>query len=131
MLWEHADGGDDVPVGVIVARAGERAVCGKEAIGGVDAVIAGQVQATVAEVRIDGPAAGVDPVDGARNPTAAPQDVARVVVAMEEHLAPGRWWTDVHLDGALPHRRIAGRCRWAQLAAARLLEVVRPVIGDG
>ena len=73
--------------GVVLAPPADRPLQRQEPLGGVEPERPRQVHPAVADVRVGRAAARVHPVDHAAHGAVGPQDVARVVVAVDEAAA--------------------------------------------
>ena len=107
---EEADDGDDVAPRVIPG-AGRPFPPAGEALRDLGAH-GEQVHPAVRHVGRRGPGAGAQPVHHPGHPAAAPQHVARVEVAVQQHRGQVRGGAEADLDGPLPHPRVprpAGR----------------------
>ena len=101
---EEADDGDHVAPRV-VHRVGLSFPASREARHNLGAH-GQQVQPAVRHVGRGGPGAGAEPVHHPGHPAVAPEHVARVEVAVQQHRGQVRGGATADLDGPLPHPRI-------------------------
>ena len=107
---EEADDGDHVTPRV-VRGSGRPLPQGGEALDDLGPH-GQQVQPAVRHVGRRGPGAGAQPVDDSGHPAAAPQHVARMVVAVQQHRGQVRGGAEADPDRPVPHPRVprpAGR----------------------